>query len=83
MTIGELIRELEQYGLYCKNGRETEVKGYVGMSKQVAEQRLKELTFEDQYVFDDFLDIRHLNVFQDDNHVYIALEDIKAEGSAE
>lgn len=83
MTIGELIAQLDQYGLYCRHGRETEVMAYVGMSKQVAEQRLKELNFDDEYVFDDFLDIKHLNIFEKDGFVYLRLDDIKAEGSEE
>lgn len=78
MTIAKLIELLEQYGLYCKNGRETEVKVYVGMSKQVAEERLKELTFDDEYVFDDFLDIQILNHFAEDDFCFIRAKDIEA-----
>ena len=78
MTIGRLIELLEQYGLYCKNGRETEIKVYVGMSKQVAEKRLKELTFDDEYVFDDFLDIEFLDTHcGKEGFTFIRAKDIK------
>ena len=74
MTIAELIKELERYAKFC--GANTEVKVYVGMSKKTAEERLKELTLADEYVFDDFLEIGYLNTF-DDGSVYLRAYDIE------
>ena len=42
MTIAELIKDLTEYAEDSEKGFDTEVRSYVGMSKQAAEQRLKE-----------------------------------------
>lgn len=80
MTIKDLIKELTDYASYCKKGMYTEVKGYVGMSRQVAEARLEQLTMRDEYVYDDYLNIRHLdtdNITGNEGFVCITFEDIK------
>ena len=77
MTIARLKEVLEQCSKNCEP--DMEVKCYVGMSKAVAEKRLKELWFDDEYVFDDFVDIDSLNFFSDTNEtiVYIKAKDIE------
>lgn len=77
MTIAKLIELLEQYGKYY--GTDEEIKCYVGMSKKVAQQRIRQLRFDDEYVFDDFLDIENLNMIGvKDNKpfVYLRTSDI-------
>ena len=40
MTIAELIKDLTEYAEDSEKGFDTEVRSYVGMSKQAAEQRM-------------------------------------------
>ena len=73
MTIAELIKDLTEYAEDSGKGFDTEVRSYVGMSRQAAEERLKECE-DEEYVFDDFLpisDIHEMNGF-----VYIRATDI-------
>ena len=73
MTIAGLIKNLMEYAEYSEKGFDTEVRSYVGMSKQAAEQRLKECE-SDEYVFDDFLPISYIHEI--DGFVYIRATDI-------
>lgn len=73
MTIKGLINELEEYAKDSPKGFDTEVRSYVGMSRQVAEERLKECE-SDEYVFDDFLPISYIH--EVDGFVYIRATDI-------
>ena len=41
MTIAELIKDLTEYAKDSEKGFDTEVRSYVGMSRQAAEQRLQ------------------------------------------
>lgn len=77
MTIKNLIKELTDYASYSKRGMDAEVKGYVGMKAEVAKERLDEISEADEYVVDDFLNIKHLDTGSELGFVYIALEDIK------
>ena len=73
MTIAELIKDLTEYAEDSEKGFDTEVRSYVGMSKQAAEQRLKECAL-DEYIFDDFLPISYIHEI--DGFVYIRATDI-------
>jgi hypothetical protein len=73
MTIAELIKNLTEYAEDSEKGFDTEVRSYVGMSKQAAEQRLKECA-SDEYIFDDFLPISYIH--ETDGFVYIRATDI-------
>lgn len=73
MTIQQLINELEVYAKDNPKGFDAEVRSYVGMSRQAAEERLKECE-SDEYVFDDFLPISY--VHEIDGFVYIRAKDI-------
>ncbi len=73
MTIAELIKDLTEYAEDSEKGFDTEVRSYVGMSKQAAEQRLKECA-SDEYIFDDFLSISYIH--ETDGFVYIRATDI-------
>ena len=73
MTIAELIKDLTEYAEDSEKGFDTEVRSYVGMSKQAAEQRLKECA-SDEYIFDDFLPISYIH--ETDGFVYIRATDI-------
>lgn len=73
MTIAKLIKDLTEYAEDSEKGFNTEVRSYVGMSKQAAEQRLKECE-SDEYVFDDFLPIDYIH--EADGFVYIRATDI-------
>lgn len=73
MTIAELIKDLTEYAEDSEKGFDTEVRSYVGMSKQAAEQRLKECA-SDEYIFDDFLPISYIHEI--DGFVYIRATDI-------
>lgn len=73
MTIAELIKDLTEYAEDSEKGFDTEVRSYVGMSRQAAEQRLQECE-SDEYVFDDFLPISYIHEM--DGFVYIRAMDI-------
>lgn len=73
MTIQQLINELNEYAEDNPKGFEAEVRSYVGMSRQAAEERLKECE-DDEYVFDDFLPISYIHEI--DGFVYIRATDI-------
>ncbi len=73
MTIAELIKDLTEYAEDSEKGFDTEVRSYVGMSRQAAEQRLQECEV-DEYVFDDFLPISY--ILKTDGFVYIRSTDI-------
>lgn len=73
MTIQQLISELEEYAKDSPKGFDTEVRSYVGMSRQATEERLKECE-SDEYVFDDFLPISYIH--ETDGFVYIRATDI-------
>jgi hypothetical protein len=73
MTIAELIKDLAEYAKDSEKGLDTEVRSYVGMSKQAAEQRLIECA-SDEYVFDDFLLISYIH--ETNGFVYIRATDI-------
>ena len=73
MTIAELIKDLTKYAKDSEKGFDTEVRSYVGMSRQAAEQRLQECE-ADEYVFDDFLPISYIHEM--DGFVYIRATDI-------
>lgn len=73
MTIAELIENLTEYAEGSEKGFDTEVRSYVGMSRQVAKERLKECE-TDEYVFDDFLSISYIHEI--DGFVYIRATDI-------
>lgn len=73
MTIAELIKDLTEYAKDNEKGFDTEVRSYVGMSRQAAEQRLQECE-SDEYVFDDFLPISYIHEM--DGFVYIRATDI-------
>ena len=73
MTIAELIRDLTEYAEDSEKGFDTEVRSYVGMSRQAAKERLKECEY-DEYVFDDFLPISYIN--ETNEFVYIRATDI-------
>ena len=73
MTIKGLINELEEYAKDSPKGFDTEVRSYVGMSRQAAEERLKECK-DDEYIFDDFLHISYIH--EVDGFVYIRATDI-------
>ena len=73
MTIQNLIDELTKYANDNEKGFNAEVRSYVGMSKQAAEQRLKECA-SDEYVFDDFLPISYIHKMNE--LVYIRATDI-------
>ena len=73
MTIRNLINELTEYANDHEKGFNAEVRSYVGMSRQAAEERLKECE-ADEYVFDDFLPISY--VHEMDGFVYIRATDI-------
>ena len=72
MTIAELIKDLTEYA-EGEKGFDTEVRSYVGMSRQAAEERLKECE-DDEYVFDDFLPISYIH--ETNGFVYIRATDI-------
>ena len=73
MTIQQLISELEEYAKDSPKGFDAEVRSYVGMSRQAAEERLKECE-DDEYIFDDFLPISYIH--EVDGFVYIRATDI-------
>ena len=73
MTIAELIKDLTEYAKDSEKGFDTEVRSYVGMSRQAAEQRLQECE-SDEYVFDDFLPISYIH--ETSGFVYIRATDI-------
>lgn len=73
MTIAELIKDLMEFGEDCEKGFDTEVRSYVGMSRQAAEGRLKECE-DDEYVVDDFLPINYIHELG--GFVYIRATDI-------
>lgn len=73
MTIAELIENLTEYAEGSEKGFDTEVRSYVGMSRQAAKERLKECE-TDEYVFDDFLSISYIHEI--DGFVYIRATDI-------
>ena len=73
MTIAELIKDLTEYAEDSEKGFDTEVRSYVGMSRQAAEQRLQE-SENDEYIFDDFLPISY--VYETNGFVYIRATDI-------
>ena len=73
MTIVELIKILTEYAEDSEKGFDTEVRSYVGMSRQVAEQRLQECE-DDEYIFDDFLPMSY--VHETNGFVYIRATDI-------
>ena len=60
MTIQQLISELKEYAKDSPKGFDTEVRSYAGMSRQAAEERLKECK-DDEYIFDDFLPISYIH----------------------
>jgi len=73
MTIAELIKDLTEYAEDSEKKFDTEVRSYVGMSRQAAEKRLKEYK-DDEYVFDDFLPISYIH--EKNGFVYIRATDI-------
>jgi len=73
MTIQQLINELNEYAEYNPKGFDAEVLSYVGMSRQAAEERLKECE-DDEYIFDDFLPISYIH--EADGFVFIRVTDI-------
>lgn len=73
MTIAELIKNLTEYAEDREKGFDTEVRSYVGMSRQAAEQRLQECE-DDEYIFDDFLPISYAH--ETNGFVYIRATDI-------
>lgn len=73
MTIQQLISELKEYAKDSPKGFDTEVRSYVGMSRQAAEERMKE-SEDDEYIFDDFLPISYIH--EVDGFVYIRATDI-------
>ena len=73
MTIAELIKDLTEYAEDSEKGFDTEVRSYVGMSRQAAEERLQECK-SDEYVFDDFLPISFIH--ETNGFVYIRATDI-------
>ena len=73
MTIQQLINELNEYAEDNPKGFDAEVRSYVGMSRQAAEERLKDCEY-DEYVFDDFLPISYIH--ESDGIVYIRATDI-------
>ena len=73
MTIAELIKDLTEYAKDNEKGFDAEVRSYVGMSRQAAEQRLQECEL-DEYVFDDFLPISYIH--ETNGFVYIRATDI-------
>lgn len=73
MTIGELINDLREYAKDSPKGFDTEVRSYVGMSKQAALDRITECE-SDEYVFDDFLPISYIH--ETNGFVYIRATDI-------
>lgn len=73
MTIAELIKDLTEYAEDSEKGFDTEVRSYVGMSRQAAKERLKECEY-DEYVFDDFLPISYIH--ETNGFVYIRATDI-------
>ena len=73
MTLTELIKDLTEYAEDSEKGFDTEVRSYVGMSRQAAEQRLQECE-DDEYIFDDFLSISY--VHETNRFVYIRATDI-------
>ena len=74
MTIKKLIEELTEYA-EAFDGYGMEVKGYIGMTAEVAKSRLENVLHVDEYVLDDFLSIEYLN--SDDDFVYVVLEEVK------
>ena len=73
MTIQQLINELNEYAEDNPQGFDAEVLSYVGMSRQAAEERLKECE-DDEYIFDDFLPISYIH--EVNGFVYIRATDI-------
>lgn len=73
MTIQQLINELNEYAEDNPKGFDAEVRSYVGMSRQAAEERLKECG-SDEYVVDDFLPISYIH--ETDEFVFIRATDI-------
>ena len=73
MTIQQLINELNEYAEDNPKGFDAEVLSYVGMSRQAAEERLKECE-DDEYIFDDFLPISYIH--EADGFVFIRVTDI-------
>ena len=73
MSIAELIKDLTEYAIDNEKGFDTEVRSYVGMSRQAAEQRLQECE-DDEYIFDDFLPISYIHEMN--GFVYIIATDI-------
>ena len=77
MTIKDLVKELTDYASYSDKGMYTEVRGYVGMTAKAARERLDDISEADEYVVDDFLQIRNLDTGTKLGFMYIAFEDIK------
>ena len=73
MTIQQLINELNEYAEDNPKGFDAEVLSYVGMSRQAAEERLKECE-DDEYIFDDLLPISYIH--ETDGFVFIRATDI-------